>query len=133
MTKDFEILRLMPGESLAADPHKFAGQIKPVKLFILPEGSVANKPSYCLMMLDLHGGHWFAQISHQMIVDAYEEFKKVKPRHDPKCDVDPATFQWKRDIGKDELAFICSSCTAQLSTKNLFARMGSTAESTAKE
>lgn len=131
--KDFEILRLMPGESVMADAHNFMGQIKPVKLFILPHGSVSNKPSYCLLMHDANGGHWVAQISHQMILDAWAEFKKLKPAHDPRCDVDPTTFQWKRDIAKDEIAFICSACTSQIQRINLNARKGSTAESTAKE
>jgi hypothetical protein len=131
--KDFEILRLMPGEQVVSDAQNFMGQIKPVKLFILPTGSVQNKPSYCLLMNDMYGGHWVAQITHQMILDAYNEFQKIKPWHDPKCDVDPATFAWKREIPKGELAYICSSCTANLTKINLNARRGSTAESTAKE
>lgn len=131
--KDFEILKLMPGESVCADSSSFRGQIKPVKLFILPTGSVSNKPSYTLMMTDLYGGHWFAQITHQMILDAYNEFKQIKPWHDPKCDVDPATFQWKREIPKGELAFICSQCTSNIQRIDINARRGQTAESTAKE
>lgn len=67
--KDFEVIRLHPGQGLAMPADNFMGEIKPTVLWILPHGTVTNKPSFVFEMRGLRGEVFVAQISHAMLVE----------------------------------------------------------------
>ena len=63
---DFEVVILKPDERVDARKLNFVGELKPTKLFVLPTGSVDNKPSYCWQLENEHGEVFLAQISDRM-------------------------------------------------------------------
>jgi hypothetical protein len=38
--------------------------------------------------------------------------------HDDKCDVDPGTLTWKRDIAKGEITHVCQGCAQRVKDAN---------------
>lgn len=66
--KDFEVIRLQPGQSVQAEAS--AGQLKPVRLWIFPHGATDNTPSYAWELVDIFGHTYFAQITDNMLKDA---------------------------------------------------------------
>lgn len=68
MGTEFEVIKLMPTEQILA-PKGFVGQLKPTKLYVLPHGTITNKPAYAFLMEDAMGGSYIAQISHAMLKD----------------------------------------------------------------
>lgn len=67
--KPFEAIKLQPGQSLAIDPRQFGGELKPIRLWVLPHGTVKNKPSFAFELVDIFGNTFIAQISDEMLRD----------------------------------------------------------------
>lgn len=112
MSKDFVVERLKPGQSVIMNMQHFGGQIKPTKCFILPEGAVDNKPSFVLIMVDMLGREWAAQLTLNMVLEACRAFKD--DAHPVECDVDPESLTFKRDIPADGIVTICSACKVKI-------------------
>lgn len=67
--KDFEVIIIEKDEQV---PTEFHAELKPIKIYVLPEGSIENQTSYCVEMVDNIGRKFAAQITHKMFIDAWE-------------------------------------------------------------
>lgn len=67
--KDFEVIRLPAGQGVQVPENEFYGHLKPVRLWILPHGSVENKSAYMWELSDGQGGTYIASITHKMLVE----------------------------------------------------------------
>ncbi len=66
---DFEVIRMQPGQGLRVGPD-FGGQLKPVRLWVMPHGAVDNKPSYVWEMVDpVSELVFYCQITDKMLAD----------------------------------------------------------------
>lgn len=70
--ESFDIVKLEPGDPVMLNTLK--GEIKPVRLYILPAGSTEHAKSYCLHLVDLEGKNFIAQLSHRMLSEAVTKF-----------------------------------------------------------
>lgn len=79
LVDDISVRVLKPGEPVVFDiaKAKYGGQLKPVEIFILPEGSIDNKPSYAFRMIDAHGYEYIAQITNTMLTEALNRVKAL--------------------------------------------------------
>ncbi|MGZ3742739.1 MAG: hypothetical protein ACXVB1_00145 [Pseudobdellovibrionaceae bacterium] len=67
--KDFEVITVKRGEPIDLREYNIGAEFKPVKLFIKPDGTFDNEPSYCFVLQNWRGDHYVAQISHKMLMD----------------------------------------------------------------
>ena len=68
---DFQVIKMQPGEGLNLSPENFGGQLAPLRLWILPHGSVKNKPSFIFEMIEpMTGLVFIAQISDKTLSEA---------------------------------------------------------------
>ncbi len=78
--KDFEVVHLEPNEPVT-EKHlsgPFERQLRPTKLFVLPEGSVENKPSFAWHLVDSEGRTYIAQISEKMLRNGLLEAEALR-------------------------------------------------------
>lgn len=75
--KEFEAIQLEPDIQVKLDSKKFVAQLKPIKLYCLPNGTIDQKPSYMFLMVDAQGLEFVAQISHKMLEESFKEIGKT--------------------------------------------------------
>lgn len=68
LLSDFEVVVLKPNEPMdfSKDPMMF-GQLKPIKLFVLPNGAKDDTPSFGWLLVDSNGRKFIAQITKTML------------------------------------------------------------------
>ena len=76
--KAFEVIRLQPGQSVGAPGATFGGELRPIRLWVLPHGSIKNKPSFIWEMVDIFGNTYIAQISEEMLSTGLIEADEMK-------------------------------------------------------
>lgn len=70
MAKDFEVIRL-PAKSggLQVNTDRFVAELRPTRLYVLPDGTIDEKGSYIFWLEDMFGNVFLAQISDKMLRD----------------------------------------------------------------
>jgi len=53
-------------------------EIRPVELYIKPDGDVEDKPSFVFILTDALGGKYFAQISERMLREGLEKAQALR-------------------------------------------------------
>ncbi len=66
---DFEVVSL-PKDAQVDLMHVQSEQFRPIKLYVLPNGTADERRSFAFEFLDRSGKHWVAQISERMLKDA---------------------------------------------------------------
>lgn len=64
---DFEVIKLPPGAPLVMDQMKFVMELRPTKMYVLPDGTMTGKPSYAFVLEGPWGEIFVAQISDKML------------------------------------------------------------------
>lgn len=75
--KEFEVVLMEPNAQVDLRNRKVVAQIKPIKLFLLPNGTVDNKESMLWLMVDGLGQEFVAQISKKMLQEAMTKAGKT--------------------------------------------------------
>lgn len=91
---DFEVIELAPDQpvDLRNDP-MIRQELRPIQLYVLPKGTVDNKKSFTMILRDVYGFKYYAQISERMIRDACLDMHfRGFSDHDPE----------QRKVGADE-------------------------------
>lgn len=70
--KQFEFVRLKPDQKLEVRDPSYMGELRPMRVYILPKGSVDDKTSYAVEMRDKNGFMFLAQITHEMVENAFK-------------------------------------------------------------
>lgn len=68
---------LSPGQIIGINPMTGAAQITPRELFIIPEGTVKDEPSFAFIMKDRQGFTYVAQISYEKMLPAIEKAAEI--------------------------------------------------------
>lgn len=77
MNQPFEVVITDPGKPIDLREFPIQFEMKPIKLFIKPDGSLSGEPTYCWLMQDAGGTCYVSQISHKMFTDALEAAKNA--------------------------------------------------------
>lgn len=64
---DFEVIKLEPGAQLVMTDPRFVMELRPTKMYVLPDGTLTGKPSYALVLEGPWGEIFVAQISDKML------------------------------------------------------------------
>lgn len=75
--KAFEVVQMEPFKQVDLRDKIVLAQLKPVKLYCLPNGIVDEKESYMWLMVDGNGHNFVAQISKKMLQEAFSEIGKT--------------------------------------------------------
>lgn len=77
---EFEVVKLKPGEPVTvAQMHMYGGQLRPIRLLILPHGSVSDEPSYAWELVDEDGRVYVAQITDKMLREGFRVAQLAVP------------------------------------------------------
>lgn len=73
--KPFTAIELPPGAPVPVFSEYT--ELRPIGVFLLPEGAIDNKLSYCCRLVGADGHTYVAQITHAMLMEAIESRLKV--------------------------------------------------------
>lgn len=75
MGKPFETTLLKPGAPVVIRPDTI--EMRPVRMFILPEGDIKNCPSLSLSLIDHYGHEVVGQLSFRMLFESLDKASRT--------------------------------------------------------